>query len=239
MIKYSYITQQGTYHEYTDRPCQDAVKHYEADGTFGMCVSDGAGSKKQSEIASEMIAEIMSKYIVDHFDELYPLEPKEIKSKVLQQAQEALKHLEIPYIEASCTMQLIGISGDQYIHCHIGDGGTVVRNSDGVQVMSYPENGEEKNITYFLNDITAENHLRIQKGTLKNSDILITTDGCWDIFYDAINKTIAPAVEKIMEINKNHETIETESILQKYAKELFSKYTGDDMGIGVLSVQMQ
>lgn len=238
-VKMVALTQKGKYHDFSDLPCQDAVYTTQCGTVYAAVLCDGAGSVSHSEIASLALSNALGEYLCNVFADVYASPEVQIKETILDFCKLALSNLCIPYEESSCTLQFLAFdsSTNEFIYGHIGDGGTFIGNNDeSVKILSYPENGDMSNITFFANNTDVEDHIFIQKSKFlgEETSILMTTDGCWYMFYDAITKKPAPAVFKLMSWLKEDSEEQFKQDLIKVMESTFSKHSDDDLGIIVI-----
>lgn len=222
----------GTYHIAEGLPCQDAFSSAEHEGTAAIALSDGAGSYPHSEIASTAVSEALSKYAASHFDELYTLEDADLKKKILSVARETVE-AENPGMHAKCTLLLFASRHEKSFLMHIGDGGAIAVNEEGSPlILSYPENGDSPNITFFLDGVEAERHLRLKRDLHDHlSSLLLCSDGVYGSLFDVNGKTIAPAVGIMDSWLRSGNQEAAEEKLRKAMRNIFAENTADDVSI--------
>lgn len=241
-VKMVALTQKGKYHDFSGLPCQDAAYITSKGNIHAAVLCDGAGSVSHSEIASLALSNALGEYLCNVFTDVYASSEVQIKENILNFCELALSNLCIPYVESSCTLQFFAFdsSTNEFIYGHIGDGGTFIGNNDElVNVLSYPENGDMPNITYFANNSDVADHIFLQKATFSSNQtsILMTTDGCWYMFYDAIAKSPAPAVSKLMSWLQEDSEEQFKQDLMKVMKSTFSKHSDDDLGVIAICIE--
>ena len=241
-VKMVALTQKGKYHDFSGLPCQDAAYITSKDNIHVAVLCDGAGSVPHSEIASLALSNALGEYLCNVFADVCASSEVQIKENILGFCKLALSNLCISYEEASCTLQFLVFdsSTNEFIYGHIGDGGTFISNNDeSINVLSYPENGAMPNITFFANNSDVADHIFIQKSTFSSiqTSILMTTDGCWYMFYDAIAKSPAPVVSKLMSWLQEDSEEQFKQDFVKVMESTFSKHSDDDLGIIVICVE--
>lgn len=235
-VKMVALTQKGKYHDFSGLPCQDVAYITSKDNIHVAVLCDGAGSVPHSEIASLALSNALGEYLCNVFADVYASSEVQIKENILSFSKLVLSNLSIPYEEASCTLQFLAFdsSAKEFIYGHIGDGGTFIgSNDESINVLSYPENGDMPNITFFTNNSDVADHIFIQKSAFSSNQtsILMTTDGCWYMFYDAITKKPAPAVTKLMSWLQEDSEEQFKQDLKKAMELTFSKHSEDDLGV--------
>ena len=103
--------------------------------------------------------------------------------------------------------------------------------------MSYPENGEYRYETFFINESEARavQHLRISCGVLQSETaFLLTSDGCEDLLCQWDTQQPAPAAEAMCGWLEDHDEEIVKAALQKDLAERFSQRSEDDLSIALL-----
>ena len=232
----------GKYHISSGLPCQDRTLYKEENGVKVMTLADGAGSEKNSHIGSTLVCEEMANLIINNFDEylmyfenqitnpllhnkyMYELSTIIINNLVTKLKFEAVRN-NLSLKELSSTLLFFAVKGDYYISGHIGDGIIIGLYSDNntkrVKVLSEPENGEQSNITFFVTNSDAKEHLRMKAGHLENlNGVLLSSDGACDVLYK--HQELDPSVYEIFEKTVQRTPQEYSDILKSYRK-LFNR----------------
>ena len=68
-----------------------------------------------------------------------------------------------PILEFSSTLLFVGVKDNRYLVGHIGDGLIGYFEGNNVKTLSYPENGDSPNKTFFITGDNAINYFRIYK----------------------------------------------------------------------------
>ena len=239
MIKTAGARHIGSYHIDKYMPCQDAV-YYDSGEIGVIAISDGAGSIPNSERYSEFAVESLSKFVKEHFDELWNSRKNDISLLFLNYAKNAFQGSELYPEFAYCTFLLFAASADgRWLALHVGDGGIFVNFSDSMEVLSHPENGLDSSETFFLkscfaNTEESSSHLRVYKGENSVIQVLMTSDGCWNSLYEYERSNAAKAVGIISKwLELNDETKVSEAI-EKQLATLFFEQSSDDLSIACL-----
>lgn len=239
VIKHAEARQTGTLHKMEGLPCQDAVGFYENEDVAVIVTADGAGSVPHSEIASETIASQMPRFIADNFNALFDADDETLKNNIIKAANDFVNQAN-PEMQAYCTFLCAAVhkKSRKSILMHIGDGMILgIDKEDDPWInesVCYPENGEESNITYFLNGANASMHFRVsrqQEDT--NRMYLLCSDGVSSSLYDFKEKRAANALNVFYKWIQQHD----ESIsymIERELNELFRNNSYDDMSIAVI-----
>ena len=221
----------GTYHLSGGVPCQDSFSWGEKNGASAISLCDGAGSYPQSEIASNAVSIAVAEYAAANFDELYALEDFGLKQRFIALAKQAVEEKN-PFLHAKCTLLVFARKNSRSFLLHIGDGGAIGVDEGGTpSVISYPENGASSNITFFLDGLKAEQHLRLKRDVHDHlSSILLCSDGVFGSLYDNAG-TIAPAVAIMNSWLRSGNQEAAQEKLCRAMKNIFAENTADDISI--------
>jgi hypothetical protein len=237
--------------------CQDRTFYAEANGVKAVALADGAGSKSKSEIGAEIvckkICDLLSEKFIDYllcFEEEKTNQAKHKKnmaglSKVIVTAlMTTLKakalELNISVEELSSTLLFFAIKDNHYIMGHIGDGVIAgvynENNAYRVKVISEPENGERSNITFFIPDTNAAEHLHLQAGSIDNlKGVLLTSDGAGTVLFNG--SAVDDNVYKLFSNFQNRKPDDYEEIISRYLREIISNYSTDDLSLNILTLE--
>jgi len=168
----------GSSHAEKFLPCQDNICHLSKGEWHSICISDGAGSSKCSEISSKFVAERFSQSMLLLADLIGVRGPGSwINDHIIHDVLELRKGLKAHTASSElddyhCTLVCMLVSKAVAIAIHIGDGAIIagqceetpdsVVSLNGTLVASLPENGEHKNETFFITEPHWIKHLRIK-----------------------------------------------------------------------------
>jgi hypothetical protein len=173
----SSVSVRGADHIKHDIPCQDYCKVYSYKGAQILSLSDGAGSCKQSHLGSraacigfirgikKIINEVVNCGIC--LEKFIAESDKEDWISAIICARESLEKiaLEKSYSatkDMSCTLLGAVIYSDAAVVIQIGDGAWVAElNNSEFHCVTWPENGEYNNETYFLTELDWMDHIQI------------------------------------------------------------------------------
>lgn len=196
--RYAFASVIGTGHVRAGLPCQDfshceVLKTTNGEPVFISVVADGAGSASQSAIGAEIscneiIAEITN--CININDNLVNLNRKfaedcieKIQSKLAKYAEETSNALR----DFACTLLVAIIGQAQIITWQIGDGVIVYSDPNTPEeysVINWPEKGEYENLTSFLTQSDAVDHLHFDTVVAYVDEIAILTDGLQRVALD-------------------------------------------------------
>ncbi len=222
----------GESHELMGIPCQDSIYVQRKNGAECAVLADGAGSVENSQYASAAVTQVLAEDFCTCADYWLAMNDAQLKAYI-QELSAGAMHV-YPGMAADCTLLFFGSYKDQILILHIGDG-IILGVGEEAEVISLPEHGVEPNQTYFLSGPETEKHLRIYREIPEGADTLVmTSDGLERVLYDPVMHIPANAV-KIMRqwITENTEDIVSQK-LEETIRELFRKYTTDDLSITVI-----
>jgi len=166
----SYVT--GKSHLKRNIPCQDRTFSNSLNGTTVITLADGAGSCSKSEIGAEIVTQYVADFLCTNFDNIFQKEETIISKTILEGISKSLsqkaKTLNLTVLDLSSTLLFVGVKDNRYLAGHIGDGLIGCFDGKDIKTLSYPENGEFSNQTYFATKDNAINHFRIYKADKNN-----------------------------------------------------------------------
>jgi hypothetical protein len=244
----------GKDHVQSGLPCQDKTAYGMKNGVRVIALSDGAGSKKNSDLGADIATKTTVELLLENFDEYFLLlenEPlkgnklaKIITAEVYKRLnQKATEEANISVIEMSSTLMFVAMKEDKYIQGHIGDGliGELVTNENGVEVRirSHPENNGAPNITFFITDSDAVDHFRIISGYLPSNikGFVLMSDGPEEVLFDPIKKTLNQYIINLFGMYKGTEYYSYKKTLERFLQEQISKYSYDDLSMNFMYME--
>lgn len=160
----------GKYHLNDNAPCQDAGHYAVIDGVLVGVVCDGAGSASEGQAGSEFFARKVTELVSESlkagaFAKDLPADCRDYLSGIIQSARTELNDIalarQLAPRDFACTLVGCLISKHGGCFFHIGDGFAIYMGEDGESVLSYPENGEYSDETYFVTDDNWSEHFRV------------------------------------------------------------------------------
>lgn len=222
----------GESHELAGIPCQDRICVQRKNGAECAVLADGAGSVENSQYISSAVTRVLAEDFCTCADYWLAMNDTQLKAYVRELSSRAAGMY--PGMAADCTLLFFGAYEDQILILHIGDG-IILGTGEEAEAISLPEHGAEPNQTYFLSGPEMENHLRIYREIMEDTDtVVMTSDGLERVLYDPVMHIPANAV-KIMRqwITENEEDTVSQKLAETF-RELFRKYTTDDLSILVI-----
>lgn len=231
---------QGRGHIKTDAPCQDKTFAKNENNVQVIALADGAGSARLSHVGAEYVTRQICDNLSNDFDMYFQEDDgTAIKRKIISDLMFGLKNLatenECEINDLASTLLMVAIKDEKYIIVHIGDGVIGYLKNNQLKVASHPENGEFVNTTVFVssNDVLAT--MKLLKGTL--GDIIgfaLMSDGTENSFYSKRDKTLAPALKKLMELTRilNIQCLENE--IYKSFENVVKNNTTDDCSLALI-----
>ena len=214
----------GTYHNFKQLPCQDAV--FSMPNAVVLC--DGAGSVEHSEMISDAIGWHFVNSFNDEFDYWYSLSNEELQSNIHRKAAELTR----VYLDrqADCTFLAFAENGDRNFLIHVGDGFVFGIDDEEATVLSFPENGKELNTTYFLSCRNYKKHIRILRDVPADYHTLILcSDGASEVLYNRKEKKCARAVRIMSSWMDSDDLSAVKDKLYNALNDVFRLQSHDDM----------
>lgn len=189
--KYAFSSVAGTSHTDLGTTCQDfsqseLFKTSEGTEALAMVASDGAGSAKQSEVASALACARLLQEFKLHFEcggSVTGVD-RDFATNWLVSFQNEIKaraqHEELDARDFACTLLAAVIGTDCAAFFQIGDGAIIVSSPEDPTQYDYvfwPQQGEYANQTYFITDSDATKNIQhsLTRGYL--DEVAIITDG--------------------------------------------------------------
>lgn len=227
----------GRHHRQEEIPCQDRVAVRREGPVVCCALADGAGSRIRSELGAECVTQAATELLSDRFEALWTMEDAPLGGVVIDHCIQALSRLEPPICELACTLLFCAAHRDgRFLAGHLGDGVMIREESGTLSVFSPPDNGAYQNETYFITGKDAAEHLRIRRGRwMAEGTLLLMSDGTADSLYHYADGTPAAACQTLAAWLRDGEESVISQALQDNLERTFSKRTGDDMSLILLS----
>lgn len=229
LYKISGIELQGSSHLSKNIPCQDKTAHIMFDNCACIALADGAGSRRFSHFGAEIATKALCEYFKNN-SELTEYEPL----KILNEVKSNLINSEYCFDDLASTLLFVFVNENMAVIGHLGDGMIFGVSDNDVQVLSYPENGDQKNTTFFTTDVYASKHLRIKKIDLSEYSeyvFVLTSDGGESLLFNNSSNTPAKAVTTFASWIKDGETQEINMALYNNLNGIVPKFTSDDFSL--------
>lgn len=244
----------GQSHLKKDLPCQDRTKYLLKNGTHVLSLSDGAGSKKYSQIGADIVTDAACNYFSINFNKAYSVlnstsqdEDKinQLKSDFLNYINEQIndylfQNKSISSNDLLCTLEFVAIHSNKYIAGHCGDGviGKLIDNKENelLEVLSKPQNGGATNLTYFINENNSINHLRLYSGSMNNVEgFILMSDGPEEVLYNenlGLNENTNIFFNIVKDISAT--SLEKKQAINKILETKLANISYDDLSINVI-----
>ena len=171
----------GKGHIDVGKPCQDAFSFSIKNGRLVAVVCDGAGSATHSELGAKSSAIEIARFLSDQVEAISTTTERDIVERAVETARSTIQRvaaeLNVPAKEFSCTLVGAVIHADGGFLFHIGDGVGVAELENLPPIVSFPENGEYANETYFLTAEDWVSHLKIDHFIGRISCLALMSDG--------------------------------------------------------------
>lgn len=251
------VAVQGKDHIEAGVVCQDNVACAAAHGVYAIALSDGGGSRKFSEIGSEFSTRAATELLTARFDDYYDRMERiktgggKASEMLLALRLEILDHIlnalrtqvtaERSLADFGCTLQFAAVKDGRYIAGHVGDGVIAALYQRGlsrrVEVLSHPENGDGPNITFFITDHNAKDHLRLLHGECRQLEgILMMSDGPEEVLYDAASG-MHQNTQKLFDNCAGVSTEQYRANLERFLSRTVARHSYDDLSLNLLYLE--
>jgi hypothetical protein len=162
----------GSSHLQSSSPCQDRCFYLTIDSADGAAflvalASDGAGSAQYAEIGAELACDVGGQTLATAVESAGEAGlTSELAGEVLREVRSAISAAaearNATPRDLACTMLGVVIGPVKSLYFQVGDGAIVARNNSGLAPIFWPESGEFANMTYFVTDVDAREHFRVE-----------------------------------------------------------------------------
>jgi hypothetical protein len=174
----------GTSHQKSpEGVCQDAHAFQFVEGLDVLVgvVSDGAGSSSQSQIGSRDTCDFVLKSIAKAAPEALftPALAADVLERLRGELDELATAAAIPVREFACTLLVAIVGREKAAFWQIGDGAICFRErgADDFAYAFWPEKGDYANVTFFVTDANAADHLDVDVAEFEIVELAMFTDG--------------------------------------------------------------
>jgi serine/threonine protein phosphatase PrpC len=228
----------GAGHIKENVPCQDKTFSLCANGVTVCALSDGAGSALFSHYGAETITHSICLFLTENFEKVYNSDGQGAKSMILDfllvNLAKKKKELNCKLKDLAATLLVVAIHDNNCVIIHIGDGIIGCLRNGRLEIVSFPNNGEFVNSTYFVTSETAIHNFAIKKGVVdKISGFTLMSDGTAESLYSKKHKSLVPVVKSVMQktVLLNNET--ALALIEK-GFDLVLENTADDCSFGII-----
>lgn len=245
-IKFAGAALQGRSHDAKKIYCQDAVffQRFRGKRSAIIALADGAGSCSHADIGARLVVSKIGGIIKAEFSTYYN-KPANAAGEIIEKLRYELNKM-LP--EHMCTLQSFASTllfvyvrkmkrSLRFIAGHLGDGIIAFKNSEGLSVLSHPDNGEFANETVFVTSANAAARLRIYTGVLSDdAGFLLFSDGTAACLYSKRGGSLAPACSTILEWLNKLPQKKAQKAINSNLEKVFKQATSDDCSIVALHV---
>lgn len=218
--------------------CQDSVAIELGKESLAVCVCDGAGSARFSDLGAKAVATKVAQFLIRHADkaEIDHLSPGAILHTARVAISSEVHHHGGTPGDYACTLLALLLVDKQAITFHLGDGLMVVVESGLPKVLSSPDNDEYVNQTVFVTSSGASNRMRMgtySVGSLVTS-FAVMSDGTQASLYNRKTNSVSQVVEQLASWLDEGTVQEVEEELDSAIKQYFLPRTQDDCTVVVI-----
>ena len=251
------VAVQGRDHIDAGVVCQDNVAAACRDGVHAIALSDGGGSRKFSQVGSEFSTKAVTALLTEKFDDFYARMERitqggreaeslllALRLEILDAVLNALRAqvtAERSLLDFGCTLQFAAVKDGRYIAGHVGDGVMAALYQRGlarrVEVLSHPENGEGPNVTFFVTDHNAKDHLRLVHGECHQLEgILMMSDGPEELLY-SVAGGMHQNTQKLFDNFAGVGEAQYKDNLERFLSRTVARHSFDDLSLNLLYLE--
>lgn len=178
----------GTSHIESGSLCQDVslvdvVRSAAEEAVLVAIASDGAGSASLSHTGASIACAVTHEHLKRFVScsqgavDFGALDAERLFGEVQRAISEHAEFSGVIARDLACTLLVAAIADESSFFFQIGDGAIVVSSDSGRRVVFWPDAGEYVNMTYFITDENAADHLHVRVGTDSVSELAVLTDG--------------------------------------------------------------
>lgn len=190
---FTMIPRKGTSHCKSNLPCQDKTVVQENEKFIAAVLSDGLGSLEYSQVASETVTRVVSKFLFAY--DYQNFDAEKMKEDILIECKKALdksaKQYEIHVSEMDCTLLFVIVAkkANWFILGQLGDGAICLVKKNQAVLLS--ENDDQfkasSNMTKTILSSNARNYFYLKNFKLTNFlGFLLTSDGLENELYTKV-----------------------------------------------------
>lgn len=196
-FQYAFASEIGTSHINSNTAKQDycLVKEFSKNSSKYLicCVADGAGSAKYSDLSSKFISKLFVKKTISFLKEntISSLNKEVVSSWFCYFQKVILRAVRFYKLNSkrdfASTLLFCVLNSETNIFVQIGDGFISSGNSEKLDCIFIPQNGEYLNTTNFATDDDVLNKFMYKKDDEKFERLILSTDGIELISFDFAN----------------------------------------------------
>jgi serine/threonine protein phosphatase PrpC len=231
----------GLDHERQNNICHDSFSYKISNSVISMSIADGAGSAKYPEIGAKIASIQVNNTLTKDFDWLFHSDENNTVHKITHAIRTIIgihaKKQNASIQDFATTLIFVSVKEDKFIAGHIGDGILACLLDNDLKIISYPENGEFINETYFITTKSYKSRFRIYKGLIGDiKGFVLMTDGTCESLFDKQNKSMAPIVFTLFDWLDNYPIEIVNKALKENFENVVKRKTTDDCSIGLLKL---
>lgn len=231
---------QGRGHIKTDTPCQDKTRFIYENETSVIALADGAGSATMSHFGAEYVTKKICELLTQQFDVYYNEDDgaaikRVIVGTLMDGLEKLAQDIDCEVKDLASTLLVAAVKDGKYIILHIGDGVIGYVQNEELKIASHPENGEFVNTTVFVTSKDALSTMKMMKGQLNGiTGFALMSDGTEASLYNKREKSLAPALKKIMDLSQVIKSDCLQSEMERSFENVIKNSTTDDCSLIIL-----
>jgi serine/threonine protein phosphatase PrpC len=233
----------GRYHMKREIPCQDSTYCISENGITVATLADGAGSCARSHEGAAIATKRCAQVLTERFTDFIEMTEQEIVEVMLDEIVTAIRNHDPATISLkpfSSTLLFVAVDGEYFLAGHLGDGVIGCQEEENHRVLSFPENGEFTNATFFTTSVDAHHHFRIYREKINQKrGFILMSDGSAESLFHRQEKTIADGAKKMMGWLAQYPAEVVEEAIQRNLENVIRDRTYDDCAIALLQLSLE
>lgn len=184
--RYAQSSITGERHRRSHMLCQDRSAYREKGRRQAIALIDGTGKTDRNIIAGEKIADCVTEFLLEHFEQCIGQEESLFKFMLLRDVRRIIEELMLefaaPKEEFASTIMALCIDHERGKYCavHLGDGIIVCRR-EALHILSFPCNGLLPDQTWLTISEKALQKMKLLRGDIGSiREFALLTDGMYE-----------------------------------------------------------
>ncbi len=175
----------GTRNIERNLPCQDWVSHETRGSVTAIALADGTGSTAHATVGAMVTAQTLTRHLSKNFRRLLSCDDDALRYDVLATVRKVLYDLcdthetDLNCLSSTFLAAVTDSRTKEFLLVHLGDGIAAAENNQGVQMLSYGENGVSRRYTVLSTTQGALPHVKILRGSTDGMDRLFLCSDGW------------------------------------------------------------
>lgn len=235
----------GKSHVLDGKPGQDRFRYESRSGVKVLCLADGAGSAKFSEIGAQSVVAAGCDFAIALLQSgrgsLQTLDGNALHKHLIERLTETAARLGCDLKDLATTFLCVAITESFFVAVQIGDGVIGAQRNGELEMVTLPDNGEFANVTTFVTSKNAALSVQVVSGDIESyTGFILMSDGTADSLYNYEQRALARACRTLFRIVSEAPTnVVSNPAYKRELKRIMDlqirEGTDDDCSIGILA----